>query len=553
MKKGRRILSYLYEATVKNRISAVALTVMEILLSLAGIGFAMATRSALDGAAGQDMAALRIGLIWMVLFVSGRIAFRAMSYHLNEKVRTSIENNIKSRLLHHLLHSDYTQTEAVHTGEWMNRLTSDTSVVAGGLTELLPNLFGMLVKLIGAAVMIVVLIPQVAYFLLPTGFFVLLVTWALRKTMKRQHKAVQESDGFMRSFLQERLGNMMIVRAFRAESIVENEAEARMDRHRKARMQRNTVSNICNIGFSVLMNALYIGSFAYCGIGIVGGTITYGTLLAVIQLVGQIQAPFAGLSGIVPRYFAMTASAERLLEAEAFEKEKGKEATHPEAFASVAFDNVRFAYSDGNSQTVFTDISLQFHKGDYVALTGHSGGGKSTLFKLLLCLFKPTEGCISIGHLDGSKTPLNVAHRPLFAYVPQGNGIMSGSIREIVTFASKEDADIEKINRALKIACADTFVAELENGIDTVLGERGAGLSEGQMQRLVIARAIYANAPVILFDEATSALDAETESKVLANLKSMTDKTVLIVTHRPAALEICNRIVEVNEGEVKEL
>ncbi len=553
MKKGHRTISYLYEATEKNRIFAVALTVMEIILSLAGIGFAMAMRSALDGAANQDMTALRVGLVWMVMFVLARIGFRAISCRLNEKVRTSIENNLKSRLLRHLLHSDYTQTEAVHTGEWMNRLTSDTTVVAGGLTELLPNLFGMLVKLIGATVMIVVLIPQVAYFLIPTGLLVLLITWVLRGTMKRQHKAVQESDGFMRSFLQERLGNMMIVRAFRAEGIVEKEAEERMDIHKKARMQRNTVSNICNIGFSVLMNALYIGSFAYCGIGIVGGTITYGTLLAVIQLVGQIQTPFAGLSGIVPRYFAMTASAERLLEAEAFEKENGEETANPNTFASVDLDNVSFAYSDGNRQTVFTDISLQLHKGDYVALTGHSGGGKSTLFKLLLCLYKPTNGCVSVRYLDGSKTPLNVAHRLLFAYVPQGNEIMSGSIREIVTFASKEDTDIDRINHALKIACADTFVAELENGIDTVLGERGAGLSEGQMQRLAIARAIYANAPIILFDEATSALDAETESKVLANLKSMTDKTVLIVTHRPAALEICNRIVEVNEGEVKEL
>ncbi len=552
MKKVSAI-SYLYESTIKNLNAAVALTVMEIVLSLAGIGFAMAMRSALDSAAGRNIADLRMGLVYMALFVFVRIALRAASYYLNEKVHTSIENNLKRRLLCHLLHSDYTQTEAVHTGEWMNRLTSDTVVVAGGLTELFPNLCGMLVKLVGAAAMIVVLIPQIIYFLIPTGMLVLLVTWILRKTMKRQHKAVQESDGILRSFLQERLGSMMILRAFRAERVVEADAKTRMDHHKKVRMQRNAISNICNIGFSVLINGLYLGSFAYCGFGIIDGMVTYGTLLAVLQLVGQIQAPFAGLSGIVPRYFAMTASAERLLEAELFPNENSEETNVSNEFTSICFENVGFAYSDRNQQRIFSDVTVQVQKGDYVALTGHSGGGKSTLFKLLLCLYKPTSGRIAVEYAGGKKTDISVAHRQLFAYVPQGNEIMSGSIREIVTFASKENENVEKIKKALEIACADTFVAELNDGIDTVLGERGTGLSEGQMQRLAIARAIYADAPIILFDEATSALDADSERKVLLNLKAMTDKTVLIVTHRPAALEICNRILQVNEGEVAQL
>jgi ATP-binding cassette subfamily B protein len=190
------------------------------------------------------------------------------------------------------------------------------------------------------------------------------------------------------------------------------------------------------------------------------------------------------------------------------------------------------------------DVCVEIQKGEYVAFTGHSGCGKSTVLKLLMSIYRLDSGERYLVDTDGEK-PLSAEWHRLFAYVPQGNQLMSGTIREVVTFADKTDVQSdERINKALHIACADGFVSELESGIDTLLGERGTGLSEGQMQRIAIARAIFSDSPILLLDEATSALDENTEKKLLQNLRSMTDKTVVIVTHRPAALEICDRVID---------
>ena len=196
-------------------------------------------------------------------------------------------------------------------------------------------------------------------------------------------------------------------------------------------------------------------------------------------------------------------------------------------------------------------MNFVINKGENIAFTGHSGCGKSTVLKLLMCLYHPDSGSIMIQKSDRTETELTSQWHRLFAYVPQGNHLMNGTIKEIITFADIQ-ADEEKLRLALTISCADEFVSELENGIDTELGERGAGLSEGQMQRIAIARAIYSGAPVLLLDEATSALDEQTEKQLLDNLRSMTDKTVLIVTHRPAALDICDKIIRFTENGIEE-
>ncbi len=551
MKKNRE-LSYLWEATCKNRIALASLVFFEAVISLVSIGFVMAMRQALDSAVAKDMTALQKGIFWMSALVAFRIILRALLRHLEEKVRASVENHLKQRLLTHLLYGDYAHFQDIHTGEWMNRLTSDTTVVSNGIAEILPRFVGMSVKLAGALTMIIVMIPEVSYFLLPAGALAIGITWVLRKYIKLHHKKVQQRDGEVRSYLQERLGSMMVVRAFRAEEAIKRESSLLMQEHMNARMSKNRISNICNIGFAGLMNALYIIGFAVCGFGIAADTVTYGTLLAVIQLIGQIQSPFAGLSGIVPRFYSMTASAERLLEAESFRQETA--ITFPDAdFRAIEVDKVSFTYPDANALTVFSDVSMRIERGDYIALTGYSGCGKSTLFKLLLCLYSAGDGRINVELSDGTMRNLDASMRGLFSYVPQGNHLMSGTVREVVAFTDADNADTDRIRRALYIACADSFVDELEDGLETMLGEHGAGISEGQMQRLAIARALYADTPVLLLDEVTSSLDEETERMILQRLRDMTDKTVLIVTHRPAALKICNRIFEVTEGKIVEL
>ena len=200
---------------------------------------------------------------------------------------------------------------------------------------------------------------------------------------------------------------------------------------------------------------------------------------------------------------------------------------------------------------VLHDLSISIGKGETVAFTGHSGCGKSTTLKLLMCVYQPDSGERFYTALNGEKQELTGAHRRLFAYVPQDNALMNGTIREVVCFAEPDAANDEaRLEKALRIACTDEFISDLDQGVDTLLGERGTGLSEGQMQRLSIARAIFSGSPILLLDEATSALDAETEKRLLQNLREMTDKTVVIVTHRSAALTICDRVLEFTENGV---
>ncbi len=552
-KPDRRVLTCLYDVTAGRRPAMALLILMQTVRSLVNIGVVLLMRRAVDGAAAHDAAQFRIALLGMIALELLRLLLNAAYRLLDENVRATVENNLKRRLLHRLLWNPFAEVDAVHTGEWMNRMASDTTVIAHTLTELPPNLIGMLVKLIGVIAMLTVMIPEIALLLVPAAVLLLGVTALLRRFMKNSHKEVQAADGRLRAYIQERLSCMMVVRAFRAENTAEAEAAANMQEHKRARMKKVMISDICNTGFAAMMNALYIVGFAYCGIGILRGTVSYGTLLAVTQLIGQVQAPFVSLSGMIPRFYAMTASTERLLEAETAPlPEHGDNAVRP-AFSSLRMEGVSFAYPGEDRAEILSRVSLTVNRGDFCALTGASGCGKSTLFKLLLCLYQPTAGRITVctdargEDTSEAQSPLTHAHRSLFAYVPQGNQLMSGTVREIVTFADTGDgaADPERrIRDALRIACADGFVSALERGLDTELGEHGAGLSEGQMQRLALARAIYTDAPILLLDESTSALDEETERRVLENLRSMTDKTVFIVTHRPAALSFCNCRIE---------
>lgn len=364
---------------------------------------------------------------------------------------------------------------------------------------------------------------------------------------------------------------MMMIRSFAAEKQTEDEAIGKMSDHKKTRMKRVRFSNFCNIGFQTGMQGMYVGGVIYCGYGILTGAISYGTLTAITQLISQIQSPFANITAYLPKYFAMIASAERLMEIEEFENDSdvvpmeiGETlAFYRTDFAAMGLDNAEFAYypsgdsvrklSKETMPVVLKNISVKIKKGQYVAFTGHSGCGKSTVLKLLMCIYKLDGGRRYITDNSGNTEELSAKYHRLFAYVPQGNQLMSGSIRDVVCFADKSGLhDDERISNALKIACADEFVHELDDGVDTLLGERGTGLSEGQMQRIAIARAVYSECPILLLDEATSALDEATERKVLENLRKMTDKTVVIVTHRPAALDICDRILQFTENGVIE-
>ena len=547
---------WLWRVTGSKKVYVLLLTLVQALSGGLGVLYALLLRNIVDSAVGRDSGAFRHNVVLIAALVILQISLSALVRWLSELAKADIENGFKQRLTDNILRKEYSAVSATHTAEWLNRLTNDTTVAANGIVEILPGLTGTIVRLVSAVIMVIALDRMFAAILVPGGVVLCVVAYAFRKVLKRLHKDIQERDGHLRVFLQEHIGSLMIIKSFVAEEQTGREASQAMNDHKAARMRRNRFSNVANVGFAVAMQGMYLLGVVYCAYGILRGTVSYGTLTAVMQLIGQIQGPFFSISSYLPRFYAMTASAERLMEIEAFADDPAARSAdevydyYLDHFTALGLRDAGFTYESVDGAPVVLDgVSVEIRKGEYVAFTGHSGCGKSTVLKLLMCMYPLDRGECYLRGTEG-ETALDASWRRLFAYVPQGNALMNGTIREVVSFADPDAAHDEyRLRRALEIACADDFVDDL----DAVLGERGSGLSEGQMQRLAIARAVFSDCPVLLLDESTSALDELTEQRLLQNLRAMTDMTVVIVTHRKAALGICDRVLRFTEAGVEDV
>ncbi|MDD3173822.1 MAG: ABC transporter ATP-binding protein [Herbinix sp.] len=541
------------------------LGVCNILTAIISINVALFMKLLIDYAVNGESKHFVRYFIYLCFLIIGQLLIRVTYRHIEEYAKACLENALRKRLYSSVLNREYAYISNYHSGDLMNRMTSDVMIISDGMIQIVPTLALMLTRLLGAAACLFVMDHRFAYIFLFFGFLMICISYFLRTKMKLLHTTVQEKDGRTRSFIQETVENLLVIRCFGAERRVVEKVQDLMAEHKKSRMEKVHLSNFSQFGFSITMNAGYLFGLVWCGQGILNGTISYGTLVAVQQLIGQLQLPFTNLSELLPKYYAMTASAERLMEIERLPEEinnndivSGSEPiTKLREFDRICFHNITFAYHP-EMENILEQASFEFKKGDYIAVTGESGIGKSTMLKLLLSVYPNYEGTIWLEN-HRSRSKVDAGHRSLFSYVPQGNLLMSGTIAEVVSFMKKTSKNVSEenltdpnykeipddIKDACKIACADIFIEELPNKYHTVIGEKGYGLSEGQMQRLAIARAILSDAPILLFDEATSALDEATEEKLLLNLKLLTDKTLLIVTHKPAALAVCNKVVAI--------
>lgn len=541
-------MSWIFGVSGKLKLGVLLLVLLNSAISISAVAFALVLREAIDGAvSGNKMVFLKFVIILGLIMV-GQIAARGVIRFLDEYVRSGMENVIKTRLYETILSRKYSAITAFHTGELLNRITNDAVVVADGFVQIIPGIIAMLVKLAGAAAVLFVLDYRFSIIFFAGGGLVLIFTTLFRRVMKKLHKDVQAADGVLRSYLSENLGSLMVLKTFGAERKSIDTSKQYMDKHRFMRMKRNRFSNICNVGFGLVMNGGYIFGLCWCSFGILHGSITYGTLSAVLQLVDQLWAPLANMTGYLPKFYGMLSSAERCMELETLEEEHVESQFSRDYcrelykdMTAIECKNITFRYED---DIILENADISIGKGELITIMGNSGAGKSTLLKLLLAIYEPEKGTLEI-KTEKESYALTEKYRKMFAYVPQGNFLMSGNVTSAIASLddTSADVDMDKVKAVAHIACADTFVEKLEHGYDTLIGERGMGISEGQAQRLAIARALYTDAPVLLLDEATSALDEQIEKNVLKNIRELTDKTVIIVSHRKAVLEVCDRCV----------
>ena len=549
--KKNSTLKWIFDNSKKQRVKIVLLLIGNALFSLLSVVFALLIREIIDSASvHKDVDRLISFAVAIICVVFLQFGFRVFINALTENIKARLELDYKSQLFRSILNKKHEKLNGYHSGELLTRLTSDVSIVSDGVSSILPTVVSALSRLICAVVVLVVLDPIFALAFFVAGSLVFLVITFLREKLKGYHKKTQETDGKVRSFMQECIENLLAVKVFAVNEKIEGQANALQEKNYKIKMKRMRYSVVGHATYNFIFSAGYLFALIYGGVKILNEVLTYGSLSAILQLVNNVQVPFASLSNVLPKYYAMIASAERIMEIEEVEEEPraikiNKEAVYKK-MNGIAIENVSFTY---DRDKVLDNASIYINKGDFVAITGTSGVGKSTLMKLMLGVYPLDSGKVYID--SGEPLALDNSTRPLFSYVPQGNMLFSGTLRDNVTFI-RSDASDEEIDRALTISLAKQFIDQLPEGLNTVVGENGVGLSEGQIQRIAIARAVLTRSPILLLDEATSALDEHTEKMVLDNLKTIEDITLIIVTHKKAALEICNRNIQIKQKKIYE-
>lgn len=526
--------------------------VLSAALSFFGILTAYGTKDVVNGATSHNAELLKHGALLLLALLIIQLLLKVFNNNMFERAKAKIEIKIRSRVFESILRKDYNSLSKHHSGDILNRLTSDVQTICDGVTGLVPNIVSLLTKLIASVVIMIGLDPIFALIFLGGGTIVAITTRFFRSYLKNIHKDAQEADGKVRSFFQESVASILVIKVFNAYRQVMNKAYELQNKNYKIRIKRATISIFANTGMQMAFSMGYLFAMVLAGVRVYQGIIDIGEMTAILQLVNQIQGPITALAGVLPRFYGIIASAERLIELEDYDDELdihsdiGDVNDYYSRLKSINFDNITFKY---NRDLVFDNASIKIEKGDFAAITGISGIGKSTLLKLLLGVIYPESGEITLD--DGvTQRIVDKTTRNIFSYVPQGNLLLSGTLYENITFMSDGKTQ-EDIDRAIRISCADEFVSELPEGLDTVIGERGMGLSEGQVQRIAIARAILFDAPILLLDEATSALDEATEERLLRNLRELDNRTCIIITHKPAALNVCNKEIRIENKKIK--
>ena len=536
------IFLWLWRAWRGNRLQAVLNAVVGLLGVVVSLSSVWAVQHAIDVAAHEVEGNIIIAVLLMGGLILSNFALNIASVWIRNILGIKAQNRMQQKLLDRMLRSKWNGKETHHSGDVLNRLETDVTNVVNFLTEIIPNSLSTLALFVGAfgylfmmdwrlAIVIVIMIP---IFILFSRVYV--------RQMRHLTSEVRTSDSKVQSILQETIQHRLLIKTLEGDSAAVDRLEDTQSVLRSNVVRRTKFSVfsylVLNLGFSVG----YLIAFTWAAVRLSRGTLTFGGMTAFLQLVNKIQNPARQLTHLAPQFVSVFTAA-RLMELEENPLEEQGEPIELKAPCGVRFIDVAFAYDDSENN-VIEHLSYDFYPTSCTAILGETGAGKTTMVRMILALLQPNSGKVEI-YNEKEHHDLSPLLRTNFVYVPQGNTLMSGTIRDNLRLG-KLDATDDEMAEALKRSCAD-FVFELPDGLDTKCTEQGGGLSEGQAQRISIARALLRNRSIMLFDEATSALDPDTEQKLLQNILSKRDKTIIFITHRPAVMEYCDQTIEIKK------
>lgn len=542
---AKEILKWLWVAWKGNRLQASLNALIGLLGVVVSLSSVWAVQHAIDVASHEVKGEIITAVLLMGVLILCDFALNIISVWIRNLLGIKAQNRMQQKLLDRILRSEWKGKESHHSGDVLNRLEIDVANVVNFLTEIIPNSLSTLALFLGAffylfamdwrlAIVIVIMIP----------IFVVFSKIYMRQ-MRHLTSEVRNSDSKVQSILQETIQHRMLIKTLEGDSEAVNRLEGTQSVLRNNIVRRTKFSVfsylVLNLGFSIG----YLIAFGWAAIRLSAGTLTFGGMTAFLQLVNRIQSPARQLTRLVPSFVSVFTAAERLMELEEDPLEDQGDSIVMDSPCGVRFKNVTFAYED-SEDNVIEHLNYDFYPGSCTAILGETGSGKTTLVRIILALLKPMNGMVEIYNKLENKQ-LSPLLRTNFVYVPQGNTLMSGTIRDNLRLG-KITATDEEMKKALKQSCAE-FVFDLPNGLETECTEQGGGLSEGQAQRISIARALLRNRSIMLFDEATSALDPETERQLLKNLLEKHDKTIIFITHRPAVVEYCDQTLTIEKQQ----
>lgn len=531
-------------------------TVLGLLSATMGVVSSIAIKYVIDIITGYQMDKLGILIAVMAGSTIFNAVFKNWTQWISVKLRLDINNDIQADIFDKIMDADWLQLSKYPNGDLLNRFNSDVGTVSGNAVSWLPTVIIALYNFVVTFFVIMYYDKIMALIALASAPLLILSSKVILKTQRAYGQKVRETSSDLMAFETETFSNYDTIKSFGVSGYYGAKMRGWQRRYKDINLKYNLFSIKTNLWMTFLSTLVLFIAFGYCLFLLWTKAITFGTMTLFMQQRSNLSSAFNSLIGLVPAFLDSSVSAHRIRELLELPKEEhlaesAELGGKAEDGFTIEMRDVDFSYVEG--RTVIAESDFKACPGEIVAMVGPSGEGKTTLIRMILGLIRPENGEAVIRAADGIEVPLNAEVRHLFAYVPQGNTVFSGSIADNLRMA-KEDATDEEIIEALEIACAWDFVKDMPEGIYSSLGERGRGLSEGQAQRIAIARAVLRDTPVLLLDEATSALDVETERKVLRRIiQERSNKTCIVTTHRPSVLGMCRRVYRVMENRITEL